>query len=108
MVNVYMHYSAEEAKDGPAIVKEASLFRCLCSPQVVLHTHKLWDLLLVLPLPDLLLLILKNKKKRNIGQQKHCYGPNPPEDEIAVCIFELCLRHNPDRQSFDGGTSTLQ
>lgn len=56
--------SAEEPKDGPAKVMEASLLGCLCSPQVVLHTHKLWDLLLVLPLPDLLLLVLKNKKRQ--------------------------------------------
>lgn len=90
MLNVLFHL-AEERKDGAAIVMEASLFRCLCSPQVVLHTHKLWDLLLVLPLPDLLLLVLKNEKKDNPGQQKHCYGPSPPEDKTTVCIFELSV-----------------
>lgn len=42
----------------------ASLLRHLCSPQVVLHTDKLWDLLLFLSLSDLLLLILKQTNKQ--------------------------------------------
>lgn len=60
---MYALFHSAEDTNGAANLMEASLFGCLCSPQVVLHTHKLWDLLLVLPLPDLLLLILKNKKK---------------------------------------------
>lgn len=43
------------------VVMETSLVSCLCSPQVVLDTHKLWDFLLLLPLPDLLLLILEKR-----------------------------------------------
>ena len=43
----------------------ASLLRCLCPPQVVLHSNKLWDLLLVLPPPNLLLLILETKDHAN-------------------------------------------
>ncbi len=44
----------------------ASLLGHLRPPQVVLHTDKLWDLLLVLPLPNLLLLVLEETKDKSI------------------------------------------
>lgn len=43
------------------------LLKCLCAPQVVPHTDKLWDLQLVLPPPDLLLLILEESKSQCVS-----------------------------------------
>lgn len=62
-------------------LRGASLLRRLCPPQVVLHTHKLWDLLLVLPLSDLLLLILIKHKTSCVSFIHH---PVCPDQQLQI------------------------
>lgn len=51
-----------------AIVLLINVLKRLCAPQVVFHTDKLWDFQLVLPPPDLLLLILGERSKSHCLQ----------------------------------------